>query len=34
LTAYRVGRREGKFEFVEPDAGKLVIGDKRELNEI
>jgi hypothetical protein len=29
-----VGRREGKFEFVEPDAWKLVIGDKRELNEI
>jgi len=31
LTASRVGRREGKFAFVKPD-GKLVIGDKRELN--
>jgi len=34
LRASRVGRREGKFAFVKPDAGKLVIGDKRELNEI
>ena len=32
MTASRVGRREGRFEFVEPDAWKLVIGDKRELN--
>jgi len=36
LRASRVGRREGKFEFVQPDAWKLVVGDKRErrLNEI
>ena len=34
MRASRVSRREGKFAIVKPDAWKLVIGDKRELNEI